>query len=447
MTKRTLSALLAATLGFGGSAFAADPAANPAELQRQLEQLQQQVRDLQAKQATPAAPVYTGAQVDATVSSLIKDADRRSALLAETGGFYGGWMDDKFTIRSADGDYDLSPGVQLQFRNITNFNENQGMNGGDEFQNGFDVRRLKFSIDGHAITKKLYYNFVWATARDGGGLFLEEAYAQYQFADNFSLKAGQYKEYIYHEQIVSSKRQLAVDRSLVNEVLNGGESYVQGVDLLWDGGRVRADIAITDGYNSRNTTWQDPPTNAFDFGVHSRVEFAAMGDFKGYNQFTSLGTKTDLLVLGAGADWSQNGDIDVYHGNVDAQWNSGPFGAYGAFVVLYNEPGNSGGQSSFDYGIVVQGSYLINSQWEAFARYDYMQLENAGRSAIGHGTEDTFHEVTVGVNYYLRGHQAKITLDAGWLPNGAPNNQEGAGILANDGTNEYYIRAQFQLLI
>src|SRR4051812_41784145 len=124
MTKRTISAILAAaTLGVGVSAFAAEPAANPVELQRQLEALQQQVRDLQAKQATPAAPVYTGAQVDATVSSLIHDADRRSALLAETGGFYGGWMDDKFQIRSEDGNYDISPGIQFQFRSITNFNE------------------------------------------------------------------------------------------------------------------------------------------------------------------------------------------------------------------------------------------------------------------------------------------------------------------------------------
>jgi hypothetical protein len=51
------------------------------------------------------------------------------------------------------------------------------------------------------------------------------------------------------------------------------------------------------------------------------------------------------------------------------------------------------------------------------------------------------------VNYYLHGHSAKITIDAGWLPNGSPNNQTGIGVLANDGDNEYFIRGQFQLLI
>ncbi|HEY7115626.1 MAG TPA: porin [Tepidisphaeraceae bacterium] len=455
MTKRrTISALVAAALvGLGATAAsrAADQpaggATNQQDMQKQLEALQQQVKDLQAQRAA-SGPAFSAKDVDATVDSVLRDADRRSQMLAETGGFYGGWMDDRFSIRSADGNYVFSPWIQMQFRSVTTYNDNATASGDANTDNGFEMRRIKLGFDGNAFSKDFTYSFVWATDRKTGNLVNEEAYGQYKFADNFAVKFGQYKEYIYHEQTISSKRQMAADRSLLNEVLNGGESYTQGVDLLWDSnGPFRADIAFTDGYASRNTNFQDPPTNGFDFGVHGRAEWMVFGkDFKGYGQFTSLGNKSgDFLVLGAGGDWSQNGDINVYHHNVDAQWNMGPIGLYAAYVGLYTDPG-SGGSSAWDWGFLVQASYLINNQWELFGRYDYMHLDGTD-SAIAHGTEDTFHEITVGLNYYLHGHSAKITIDAGWLPNGSPNNQDGIGVLANDGENEYYLRGQFQLLL
>jgi hypothetical protein len=366
----------------------------------------------------------------------------------ESGGFTGGWMDGTgFTIRSADGNYSMTPGVHFQFRTTTVYNDQVRSNGDANIDNGFEIHNLRFSLEGTAITKRLHYYFVWNSA-DGGTLTNEEAYVQYDFADNFAVKLGQYREMIYHEQAVHDKRQMAADRSLLNEVLNGGQSFVQGVDLIWDPrSGFRGDIAFTDGYNSRNTNFQDPPSNAFDFGVHARVEWAVMGDFRRYNQFTSLGYKggDDLLVIGAGGDWSQSGDFNVYHHNIDAQWNSGPLGIYVAYVGLYTDPGNAGGSSSWDCGALVQASYLLNAQWELFGRYDYLHV--SADSPIVHGTENTFHEIAVGLNYYLHGQNAKFTFDFGWLPNGAPNNQSQIGVLANDGQNEYYVRGQFQLVL
>jgi hypothetical protein len=431
-----------------------DQAGNQALLDK-INSLQAKVERLEAaKQETPETHL-NARDVDAVANSVMTDAKYRSQLLMESGGFTGGWMDDRgFVIQSADGNYSLHPGVQFQFRSDTVWNDKQKSNGDANTDNGFEVRNLRLSFDGTIITKNLRYNFVWNTARDSGSLVNEEAYIQYRFADDFSIKVGQYKEYIYHEQTVHDKRQLAVDRSLLNVVLNStgvdstGVSYVQGVDLLWDnGGPLHADVGFIDGYGSRNTTFQDPPVNAFDFGAHGRIEWLVFGkNFDGYNQFTSMGNKSgDFLVLGAGGDWSQSGSLNIYHHNVDAQWNGGPWGVYAAFVGLYTDPG-SAGTSSWDYGFLVQGSYLINPQWEIFARYDYTKLDG-GKSAIAHGSEDTFHEITAGVNYYLHGQNAKVTLDVGWLPNGAPNSQTAIGVLANDGDNEFYIRGQFSLVL
>src|SRR5205809_826258 len=73
----------------------------------------------------------------------------------------------------------------------------------------------------------------WATDRKTGNLVNEEAYVQYKFADNYAITAGQYKELIYQETATSSKRLLAVERSLAAQFLFGGDAYSQGVLLSY----------------------------------------------------------------------------------------------------------------------------------------------------------------------------------------------------------------------
>jgi hypothetical protein len=53
----------------------------------------------------------------------------------------------------------------------------------------------------------------------------------------------------------------------------------------------------------------------------------------------------------------------------------------------------------------------------------------------------------VGVNYFLFGHNAKVTADVGYLPNGSPINDDGTGVLTDNHHNEVVARAQFQLLL
>lgn len=449
MTKRrTLSALIAATLSLGATvAYADQPAAaaNPQDLQKQLEALQQQVKELQAQQAQRAiAPAFTAKDVDTTVDSVVRDADRRSQLLAETGGFYGGFVDDKFQIRSADGDFSMSPSVWFQFRQVTNYRQDVNANGDDNTDNGFELRRVKLGFDGNAWGKDFYYNFVWATDRKTGNLVLEEAYGRYQFANSLAVKAGSYKELFNQESSISSRRKLAVDVSMINQFLFNGDTYTQGVELDYDGadhkGPLQASIGFSDGYSSVNTNFQDPATNPFDFGVYGRVQFKLFGDWKSYADFTALGNKKDLLVVGAGGDWSQNGDQNVYRHDVDAQWEVGPFGVFGGFYGRYTDSQDAA--STWDWGLIGQVAWLFSDQWELFGRYDYLKLDSD--TAAG---EDSFHELTVGVNYYIHKHNLKFTLDGTWLPNGAPTNLDAVGILANDGNNEFMLRAQLQFYL
>jgi hypothetical protein len=444
MTKRrTISALTmaAATLGLGAATVRADQPATQADLQKQIEQLQAQVKDMQAQRATPT---YNAKDVDATVDSVLRDADKRSQLLATDTGFYGGWTDGGFRIRSADGNYELQPYLQFQFRNVINVSEAGDDDGGGDddtsAEEGFEVRRMKFGFQGTAVTKALKYNFRWATDRNSGTPVLELAYVTYNFADNNSVKIGQWKDNVFQEETTSSGKQLAVERSLLNELLGGGlTDYVQGIAWMYDSEAIRAELSYHDGANSDNTNFQDGGQN---FGVSGRLNWKAMGDWKAYEDFSAMNNRRDLLVIGAGGDWTQMGDMNVYFHTVDAQFETGALGLYGAYVGRLVD-GGEGADDTYDWGFLVQAGYMLNDRWELFGRYDMATFEDD----LPNG-EDTIHELTAGVNYYIKGHSAKISVDVTWLPSGSPVNVTGNGILGQgDDEDQFIIRGQFQLLI
>ena len=87
---------------------------------------------------------------------------------------------------------------------------------------------------------------------------------------------------------------------------------------------------------------------------------------------------------------------------------------------------------------------MISPQWEPFVRYDYTNLDGNLYSIAGL-TLHSVHEMTVGVNYYIHGHDCKVTVDGTYLPNGSPADMDGLGILTNIDHPEWIARFQFQL--
>jgi hypothetical protein len=86
----------------------------------------------------------------------------------------------------------------------------------------------------------------------------------------------------------------------------------------------------------------------------------------------------------------------------------------------------------------------VNDKLEPFVQYQYINFDAA---TLAPGTENTVHDVTVGINYYLHGQAAKFTMDVSYLPNGTPVSDDSSGVLSNNGKNELLLRAQFQLLL
>lgn len=435
------AAIAALSLTSSASVLAAPSEPSYDELRQQVHDLQSRIEKIEKRSDGPSA-----AEVDRTVRDVLANADGRSQLLSDGTSFTAGYDPKKgFVIQSEDGRFSLRPGIQLQFRYAANFNET-----GSDDEAGFEVRRARFRFDGNVISPDLTYSFVWDTNRGGGVVSLLDAWAQYRFAPQWAVKIGQFKESVFHERDLSGYSQLAVDRTLVDQVLGGNlTDRVQGVSLIYGGTKdnaVRAEIAYHDGANSKNTNFQDGPVS---FGAGGRFEYKFDGDWADYKDFTAKGTKKTLLVAGIGADFTQRDTADTVLTTADLQWKGpGGLALYGAVHGNYTDlrtPTAADG-SLVDWGAIAQASYLFNPAWEVFARYDIVALDQALA-----GGEDTFSEITVGLNHYLGDegnaiHRAKVTLDFSYLPDGSPSAQTGIDVLAGNEA-QFVVRAQFQLLI
>ena len=432
-----LTAAVAGAVGLGAASARAQDANGPTidQLQAQMRQMQAQIDAMQAR-AAEKAEAKTAEQVRT-------DAAEKSAPI--TGSQLLAGHKDHFFISSEDGAFTLEPTFQFQFRSVTNLADFDG--GGSD---GFEIRRMKFGFQGTAFSPKLEYDFRLAVNRQTGNAELDNAFIQYEFAPSWSFTAGQWKDIPFHEETVSSSRQLGVDRSLVNEELGGGVTdYVQGVAASYapKDAPYRATVGYHDGLNTDNTRFFDREGGAFgiapNYGVSGRAEYAISGNFKEYKDFSRVGRQgEDSLVVGAGADYSAGGTDDIILHSVDVSWKPAALpqlAVYGAYYGIYRDLGTG---SAYDFGAEGEVAYLLSEKWEVFGRYDFVRFDN---SQLAAGDQDLYHEIGVGLNYYLAKHAAKVTIDATYLPNGAPGGS-GIGFITSD-QDEFLIRGQFQLLL
>jgi hypothetical protein len=438
-----------------------------AALMARINALENKIDALQTKEE------QTQADTTAAIQQVLADADSHSQLMS-IGSYQSGYDPNVgFVLQSADGNFTMHPGALFQFRYEGNYRTGiapgtGGETGGrhDDTQDGFEVSRMRLRLDGNLFSPDLTYYFQ-VNADQGSAVSLLDAYATYRVSTQspLAIKVGQFKDPVFHEKNLLPENQMAVDRSLLDQFVGGGETQrVQGVAVIYDQDRLRGEGAFHDGFNSGNTKFFDAgglgaglgagagvaPTN---FGISGRVEYLVIGDrtptfnpYSEYDQFTAMGAKQNILVVGGGFDYSESGSDKVIFHTVDAQYDTTcGLSLYAAYEGAYrNINANKGVPlgSYYDSGFIVQAAYMATSRIEPFARYDYTHLDGNANPGIG---QDNVHEITIGANYYLYGQRAKVTIDGSWLPDGSPTDVDNLGVLRDDGHNEFTLRAQFQL--
>jgi hypothetical protein len=476
------------------------PAPDPQQMMAQIHQLQEKVDRLESKQATPPAPAVapyvapsgfgynpSGLLVQSEADPLntfepgpapLNRPGVSPANLDLVSSLTGSWDGFRFELRSEDGSFSLHPGFLADVRDMTSYRERVPAKGGGsevtksgyDTQNGIDVSRLRLIFDGTLFRQVSY--LVQFSADQGASLTLLDAAATYRFGNGpFSVKAGQFKDPVWHERNISEAVLMGVDRSLVEQFLAGGQgSRLQGGAITYDQDRLRAQLVAHDGFDSQNTKFFDAGgvpsgiggaagVSPTDYGFSTRVEYLLIGNrtpefnpWNEYDQFTSRHDKQDILVVGGGADYSQASSNDVILHSADIQYNQvGGFSAYAAYYGTYRKINANQGVSPagiyYDTGFEGQVAYLIGEHFEPFARYDYTHFDPSSTHQVTGLATHVLQEITVGANYYVYGQKLKLTVDGNFLPNGSPADADAAGVLKDSGNDEFVFRAQVQFAI
>ena len=406
-------------------------------------------------------------EVRAIVSEMLADADNRSSLLQSGSAGHDG---SHFFL--AGSGFKLTVGGQIQFRYIANFGDDGGIRG-DDFESGFQDRRTRLEFGGEAWGDWGY--FVQGDFGTGGGFTLLDAWVSRSLDNGWGIRWGQFKLPFLREELVSSKRQLAADRSFTNSVFTLGRA--QGVELQWEGDDWRFAAAFSDGGGSANTDFTankaifatfDPITSDLtsfslsggesEWALTGRAEWKWAGNWSDLDDFTANANEEYSGMLGAAVHFEggEAGTFDalgaplvvdytLFSWTVDASVEGNGWNAFAAYVGTALDTDDFADDVQ-DNGFVIQGGLLIpDSDWEVFARWDGV-LPDGDR-----GGDDAFNTLTVGTNYYLQGHAAKFTLDLQWFfdegdQNDLVSTNTGVGYIFDDQDSQLALRGQFQLL-
>ncbi|MEX1015294.1 MAG: porin [Phycisphaeraceae bacterium] len=434
--KQTRGAMIAAVaLGVTMPAMAQDD--DVAALRAELAALRAEVAEVRGEADQTWMNERRAEEVKTLIAEVLNDADTRASL--GQGGLTAG-HDGKFFLASADNAYRLNIGGQIQFRYIANFRNDAD----DEVTEGFQHRRTKLSFSGHVGDPRLGFKIMPVVSRNGGNIAIEEAVINYQLTDDTAIIAGTMKIPFLRETLQSSSRQLAVERSLVEAHFGAG--YSSGVQLTHRMDPVRLAFMVSDGAGEDFVGFQNTSTH---LGLSGRADVKLAGEWGQLSNFGAWGDEGFAAFLGVAAHFDEGMDDaivdDQLRWTVDATVKMNHIGLYGAVAGLHDTKVAEGAEKFEDLGFLVQGSYMFDDRFEPFARYE-MLMPDSSRDA-----EDV-SLLTLGANYYFKGHAAKLTSDIVWvmdpLDGTFVGGSNGLGLLTDEaGADDQFVwRTQFQLL-
>jgi hypothetical protein len=419
----------AATLTLTGGSFAdTDLEAQNEELRARISDLESRLVAVEGQSSDSWLTEQRADEIKSLVQDVLADADTRSSLLAQ--GMTAGY-DDGAVIASADGNWLLRTNIHLQTRFMLNQTSGQSVNS----LWGFETTRAKFILSGNVVSPDWFYKLTIDAAPRGAGFGiigdaragLGDAYIGYDYGNGWRVMMGSMKAPLLREELVDSRYQLLVERSLVNYVFTG--SYTDGlaVDYLGDQFHIVGmfNNGIMDTVYAGFPNVPVGPHQALiadtDYGFTVRGEWLAMGTWDQFMDQTSPQGEEQGLMVGAAFHYQASQipgvalDINTLVFTVDGTWEFGGGNVFAAFIYGNGDVPSPATDIS-PYAFVVQGGYYFNDSWEGFARYEWANLDVSGVTDIS--------ILTFGVNKYFASHNAKWTTDIGFgldeVPIGAP---------------------------
>lgn len=455
----TFSTLLQTTVLVLVAPLAADASTSveSSDVAGQIAELREEITQLKQENNEGWLTEQRSADIRGVVQDVLADADTRASF--QDSAATAGWKKG-FFLASPDGNFSLKVSGQLQVRYVLNSrkgNTRLGPFNPPNTQWGFENRRTKLSFSGNVFDKSWTYKIKGAFSRAGGNFFLEDGYVQKKLDGGLAIKVGQFKAPWMREELVSSSKQLTVERSIVNEYFNQG--YSQGIQLGYEADSFRAWAWAGDGigsrgfgparFNSQNTNWDRTATN---YSFAGRAEYKISGDWSQFKDFSSKRGSNSGMMAGVSAvtqraNQNLSADADgtkVYGITGDFTWDMSGASLFVSGVWTNVDSPNAGGDSN-PWGVTIQGGYFVTESVEAFVRYEYMDYDPTLLTNVA-----KYDGFTVGGNWFINS-SVKFSADFSYnfasLAAGAFV-ASSAGFRADEPgeDGQWAIRAQLQLL-
>ena len=329
-------------------------------------------------------------------------------------------------------EHKLKAGVWLQ--TWYQFVEN-GKNNGNNDLHDFMVRRFYFYLKGEATPQLGFFAHI-ASDRIGqegldnsgqglgSGIAIRDAWIYYNFNESFKVQMGRmYPPFTRNYGTTSTKTLLPIDLSFTQGGVRGTTFYASKVGrddgiVLWGNpfvGLLQYRLGVSEGVEGAEN-----PDDSLRFTGRISLNLLEP-ETSWFNQGTYLGKKK-VLAIGGGFD--RQDDLKLT-GSPDQQDNTawtldlffdhpvgeGALTMEAAYIDEKNVTQDLSSFSRFAKGddaqiYYIQGGYLIPGKIGPGKIQPYFRYE---RLAVD-GKPDTVFP-SVGVNYYLKGHDAKLTLD------------------------------------
>lgn len=406
-----------------GALLAAVPGVANAETS-EIEQMRAEMAQMRAEMAQLKADSQGDwlagsrrAEIEGLIADVFADAENRATLLQE-GALAGIDEKGKIFLQSADGGFSAQFSGQVQQRYIFNSLNTDG--GRSDSLSGFQARRQKLGIKGK-LADGWGYKVVFATNRDGGpgggNTFTEDAYITKKINDNFSLLVGTNKLPFARQELISSSKSVAVDRSPVTEFFTLNRS--DQVTLIYKTDNVIAHLALSDGGNRDFTDFNNDVSN--DFAVTGRVEWMVFGDDlkEATTEFGGV-DKDHLFLAGAFHYESAEGTADPESGlawTAEALYKTGAWGL--STAVFGNHTNNRAAADTDQFGVYAQASYQLGEGWDVFGQWNYIDDDG-----VGAGDNDELQAVVFGFNKHFSS-RVKLTTDVIWVYSGDDPSADG----------------------
>ncbi|MEM8783746.1 MAG: porin, partial [Planctomycetota bacterium] len=267
MVKRRLTGLVAGSLacGMAGSAIANDEVA---QLREELASMRAELAQVKAQTGASWMDEAREAELRAMVEDVIADASTRTAF--QDGGLSAG-HDGKFFLEG--GGFRMNVSGQIQVRGVLNTSDDR--DGDEEVLDGIEVRRAKVTLDGNIVDPKIGYFVTFSSDDSDGNTFLEDVGISYKYDSGIVVTAGRFKLPFLREELISSKRQIAVDRGVSTEFFTLNRADLVQVEVPLSviseehGDKAKLFLAYSDGGDSFSTEALD---DTVDYAFHLAVD-------------------------------------------------------------------------------------------------------------------------------------------------------------------------------